>query len=119
MFSIKYSISKFHYAHNRKFNFLVREKKSKETAAEKNIKNSKSSNDPDKDSSDNNPNSNDLITSTIEETECDWEFAHVIYLLKLILYERIYNSYSQSNTIEYIQIDFFYLSGGTKGKNRY
>ena len=62
------------------FNFLVREKKSKETAAEKNIKNSKSSNDPDKDSSENNPNSNDLITSTIEETECDWEFAHVIYL---------------------------------------
>ena len=70
--------------------FLVREKKSKETAAEKNIKNSKSSNDPDKDSSENNPNSNDLITSTIEETECDWEFAHVIFLLLLILYERIY-----------------------------
>ena len=65
------------------FNFLVREKKSKETAAEKNIKNSKSSNDPDKDSSENNPNSNDLITSTIEETECDWEFAHVIIYFNL------------------------------------
>ena len=117
---LKYSISKFHYAHNRKFNFLVREKKSKETAAEKNIKNSKSSNDPDKDSSDNNPNSNDLITSTIEETECDWEFAHVIYLLKLILYERIYFlNYSQKQYHRILTNRLFYLSGGTKGKNRY
>ena len=67
MFSILISPKNLPDAYNWKFNFLVREKKSKETAAEKNIKNSKSSNDPDRDSSDNNPNSNDLITSTIEE----------------------------------------------------
>ena len=55
----------------------MREKKSKETAEKNGGKDSKSSNDP-ADSTENNPNS-DLITSTIEETECDWEFAHVIY----------------------------------------
>ena len=62
------------------FQFTVREKKSKETTND-NSKDSKSPNktEGNEGNEDNEIGSNsDLITSTIEETECDWEYAHVI-----------------------------------------
>ena len=64
--------------------FTVREKTSVDPAG-KNSENSISSKKTgdkeggDKETGDNNQNA-ELITSTIEETECDWEYAHVIIL---------------------------------------
>ena len=46
----------------------------------------------DEEDSENNQDS-DLITSTIEETECDWEYAHVITLV----YRCLYKKYLQNN----------------------
>ena len=68
----------------------VREKTSKDTT-DNDAKTSASSNnggdnrgDADKHTSENNHNT-DLITSTIEETECDWEYAHVRKKNKLFI----------------------------------